>query len=218
MMTAQDDDVIARSLSKLAEHAPRYDRAHVTPHRQSSRYFVPLLASACVAAVAVTFSSLMWFGDTKDAPVATPPSSPNSSTTGPAAGDSTEVPVRLKAVETWRHERVADCAAWQPAAGDAVIQLDRLDDECISKVPRSSTTVLLVPFTDEGPFGDDWAEVTKPWREVGGHQLDRLASGPLAEMSSRFIDAIVCASCDQIIVVLGPDPSTVRALIESVSA
>jgi hypothetical protein len=38
------------------------------------------------------------------------------------------------------------------------------------------------------------------------------------EMSSRVVDAIVCASCDQVIVVLGPDPSTVHGLIESVTA
>ena len=103
-------------------------------------------------------------------------------------------------------------------AGVAGIQLGRLEETCITKTPRISTTVLVAPYTGDAPFGDTWAEVTTPWREVGGHQLNRLSSRPLIEMSSRGVDAVVCAACDQVIVVLGPDPETVHRLMESVTA
>ncbi|MFC5730887.1 MULTISPECIES: hypothetical protein [Nocardioides] len=125
--------------------------------------------------------------------------------------------MRLEGAASWPHLPVLNCAAWAPTGDDSVVQLESLDDTCITKAPRSSTTVLVAPYEGSALFGAEWDEVTTPWRVFGGHQLSRLSSGPLMEMSSRVVDAITCASCDQVIVVLGPDPSTVRGLIESVT-
>lgn len=219
-MTTDDDRVIARSLEKLAVHAPRYRGFSLGAHdRRPNRYLVPLLASACVVALTVAVSIVVSRNGPGDAPIATSPSSSATSPTDSSSGTpTTEGPVRLEAAASWPHLQLSDCAAWEPAADDSVVQLGRLDDTCITKAPRSSTTVLVAPYTDDAPFGDKWAEVTSPWRQVGGHQLNRLSSGPLIEMSSRVIDAVVCAACDQVIVVLGPDPATVHGLIESVTA
>lgn len=218
-MTTNDDQLITRSLHKLAMHAPRYHGfSQSMPNPSRHRHLAPLLASACVVAITVAIGILVSQGGSSETPVATSPTSSSSTPGDSSSGTPTEAPMKLAAAASWPRQQAPDCSAWKPADNDSVVQLGQLDDTCIRKAPRSSTTVLIAPYTDEAPYGDQWTEVTTPWREIGGHQLNRLASGPLMEMNSRVVDALVCSSCNQVIVVLGPDPSAVRELIESVTA
>ena len=124
--------------------------------------------------------------------------------------------MRLAGVTGWSEARASSCAAWTPGRGDAVVRLARLDDRCVGLAPMDATTVFVAP-SGEGLFGQGWDEMTAPWRRVGDHSLRRLSSGPLVEMSARFADGVVCTECDEVILVLGPDPEQVRGLVESVT-
>lgn len=214
-MKNDDDQMISRHLDSLARHAPRYrDLPRSTPAAGRHRYLVPILASACVIAIALGFGALMTRGDPEGA-TATASDSSAASPADPPAVTKGGLPMRLEAAAGWSHLQVRDCGVWSPTGANAVVQLESLDDGCIAKAPSSATTVLVAPYEGSGLFGSPWDEVTTPWRTIDGHQVSRLSSGPLMEMSSRVADAIVCPSCDQVIVVLGPDPSAVRALVES---
>lgn len=214
-MNANDEELVARKLGRLATHAPRYrGLPPAAANDRRRRYVAPLLATACVVAISVFVGTLASRGPDQP-PATSSPNAPAGSTTAPSSGAPTEFPMRLDKAASWPHLKVSTCAAWKPSDGDSVVQVDDLDDSCVLKAPRSSTTVVIAPYDGGGIFGVGWRDVTVPWREVGGHPIARLSSGPLMEMSSRFVDAVVCETCDQVILVLGPDPSTVRGLIES---
>ncbi len=127
------------------------------------------------------------------------------------------VTLSLAATSGWPVSRPTDCGHWVPSSQDSVVALNTLVDDCIKKASRLSTTVFLASYGIP-PFSEHWADVTAPWRRVDGADLRRLSAGPLLEMNSRVVDAIACEACDQVIVVVGPRPGTVRSLLESVGA
>lgn len=215
-MMSQDEELISRSLHRLAEYAEPYRGTAARAVRtEQRRALMPILAAAAVAALLGTSALLAQRLD--DEPSGPTSAGSHSAVSSAPVGSPTnqERQMKLDAVTSWSTESYADCSTWRPTGQDVVVEVDRLDAECLSKAPRETTTVISAPYEDEAPFGVTWTETTQPWRTVGGHEVRRLASGPLAEISSRYVDAIVCASCNQVFLVLGPDPERVRSVVES---
>lgn len=126
---------------------------------------------------------------------------------------TTTTTVRLGAALDWPRERETTCATWHPPAVDTILRVDTLEPDCLAQARLDATTIIVTPYGTGELLGEP-----APWRTIDGADVGRIADGPLAEMSSRYVDGIACAACDQTIVVTGPDPEKVRRLVESVEA
>lgn len=216
LMTTHDEQRVSRGARRLAEHAdPDRGVAPRATETKPRRVLAPMLAAASVAVLVGVVAVLAAQLDNEPSGPAAEGS--QSAVSSPPIGSppGTEGQMKLNAVTPWTTERHVDCSTWSPTDSDVVVEVDRLDAECVAKAPRGSVTVFSAPYTDEAPFGVTWTETTRPWRTIDGHEVRRLASGPLAEISSRVVDAVVCVSCDQVFLVLGPDPERVRSIVDS---
>ncbi len=122
----------------------------------------------------------------------------------------------LAATAGWDAVAASSCRAWRPTGRATVVRLQRFDDTCLGRADRSTTTVFSAPLPAR-LLGAPWSRTSAPWPgAVPGHDVRRLADGPLAAVSSTYADAIGCADCDQLLVVLGPQPQQVRDLVRGV--
>jgi hypothetical protein len=215
-MTTDDEELVRRSLHRLAQYAPpdggSLDQTS-RPARTRRWVLVPILASAAVLVLVGAASSLMpWRDGSRHvaSETSSAPSAPSS-----ASHPSPGVAMRLAKTDGWLRQRIANCAAWTPTDDNVVVEIDVLDEACVAKASLTGTTVLVAPADQDAPYGGTWLERTQPWRTVMGHELRRLSSGPLLEMNARVVDAIACLDCDEVVLVIGADPSLVRQLVDS---
>lgn len=202
---------VSDGLRRLADFAPSFDGHREERPGAPGRSIVALVAVA--AAIVAVVAGGVW--------LATSPSTPdhggvvaNDVSSSGSPQESSGHDLLLRAVAQWPQSEVVACREWTPSGQDEVVVVERLDEDCLSLAPFDSTTVLVAPYASSF-FGESWTDVTRPWQSFQGHAVRRLASGTLMSISSRFIDAVACAECDRVIVVMGPDPSVVEALIES---
>ncbi|MDQ1106421.1 hypothetical protein [Nocardioides zeae] len=208
-LTDDSDRVVTRSLQRLADHAPTH--LAYDPHPRRRRRPAAALAVVAIAAASAILGAVV-------APQVLEPAPSTHSADATASPSSEESTLILGDVSSWPRVRLSTCDEWSPAGGNEVVEVDAITDECISKAPLDAVVVLRGGYTADGPFGSRWADTTEVWREVGSHSVRRLVSGPLVEMSSRAVDGLVCDTCDEVLVVIGPEPASVSRLVESITA
>jgi hypothetical protein len=233
MTTDDTDHLDARvraALHDLASEATRLRRDRDTvreslPRSQPQRHrtMAPVIGvAATVAAIAIGLAVVTWsvagdrdpsaktgtpLGDASGGSPASPGASDTSATTG----------ITLGAVTGWTVERPDGCAHIRGATDRVVFQLDAFEVGCMTALDRTGTSVFEVPLP-ERLLGESLLDVTKPWQGSSstGHELRRLSGGALAELNSVYADAVACMDCARLYIVLGPVPSEVREIVESV--
>lgn len=167
------------------------------------------LVAMAVATVAVASSAgCSARGDDSD-PAPAPPAPTASPSTTPTTT------VRLGDALDWHSQREVSCLVYDPPGDtDVILRVDEaLDLDCIAQASPNATTIIFAPYEPSELLGDP-----APWETIDGAEVRRISDGLLAEMSSRYVDGLTCAACDQVIVVMGPEPTKVRRLVESVEA
>ena len=238
-MTSQDtdrlDDRVRAALHGLgAEAAPMRrppDASGESPPRRqhgARRSLVPVLGVAAAVAVITTGVTVAtWSTGSDSDPEAGAGASHGDATTEPATSPETASPgtggsaepaaITLGAVAGWRTESPDGCKGIRGETDQVVFELDSFELDCLAAIDRAGTSVFAIPLPDK-LVGESLQDVTTPWEGPSpvGHDLRRLSGGTLAELNSVYADGVACLDCDRMYVVLGPDPATVRSIVESV--
>lgn len=207
------DKAISRDLRRLARYAPEFEGIDIVPPQRTR---TGTLVAISAAVIAIIVLGGVWAGTALQHSENEVPVGADGSSADDASQSTDQPKIALRGAEAWPTSKVASCGQWQPSGRDEVVVVERLGDGCLTKAPLDQTTVLVGSY-DSTILGETWEQVTQPWRTVEGHELRRLTSGTLPTLNSRYVDAVACSECDQVLLVLGPNPGTVEQLIRSVA-